>query len=167
MKAMTITLIAAAAFGVALPAAAQVDQRGYDNRPGYEDQRGYENRPGYDDRRGYDDQRGYDRDRHDRDDWRSSDWGRRGYAGFSDEYQRVSRLIDRGLRTGAYDRRQARLYRQTADEIRTRARIQRDRGTFNPRETQMLLDRLIDRMRIAYQRGRAQDDRYGDREYRR
>ena len=180
MKPVTLTLIAAALLSTGLPAAAQIgyydqserydsnnqryDQRSYDQR--YTDQRYVDQR--YTDQSGYD-QNGSDYsrsdDHHDRGEriqWLSNDWSGYGYNGFNREYRRIQGLIDHALRDGSFDRRQARVYSQTANEIRIRAEIQQRRGTFSARETRMLLNRLLERMRIAHGRRHDQQDRYDD-----
>ena len=101
-------------------------------------------------------------DQRDRIEWRSDDWSGYGYNGFNREYRRIQGLIDHALRDGSFDRRQARVYSQTANDIRIRAEIQQRRGTFNARETRMLLNRLLERMRIAHGRRHDQQDRYDD-----
>ena len=87
----------------------------------------------------------------------------RGYDDFGRLYARIQRRIDHGLRDGSYTRRQADLYRIQARNIRVRADIQQRRGTFDPRETSLLLNRLLDRMQVARVRGREQNEQYGYR----
>ena len=85
----------------------------------------------------------------------------RGYDDFSRLYGRIQRRIEHGLRDGSYTRRQADLYRGQARNIRIRADIEQRRGTFDPRETSLLLNRLLDRMQVAHERGHDQNGQYG------
>ncbi len=158
MKPVLMTLLAGAALAAglsaAVPAAAQVDPRAGYGQDVRHDERGSYGNDRHDDHGGWRD-----------DDWRSRDWSGRGYAGFTDEYRRIDGMIRHGMRDGSLDGRQARIFLEQARNIQNRADIQQRRGRFDPRETQALLDRLLDRIRVAHARGHQHDRRYGDNRY--